>query len=80
MDEVLEGKDTKILEFLACSNKYFYIIRDFVGLTSRFHSEHFLKRLSKDYINFFHYTVERHARDKFFLDYMLANWKEIKPK
>lgn len=80
VDELVEGKDTKRLEYLACSNKYFLIVPTFVGLKSRFYNERILKRLSKDYISFFHYTIERHARNEFLLDYMLANWKEVKPK
>jgi len=82
LDEFLTEKDTRKLEYLACSNEHSYIFSFIKKIKSRSSSEHFLnsKQVIKDYINLFQHIIVRHAKNNSLLDYLLSNWEKVKPK
>jgi len=80
-----EKNNIKTLEFLSCSNNYSHVL-SLLKEVMRSYSEHFSTEtreknmIKKDYINMFHHIVQRHAKNKEALQYILSNWEEIKPK
>ncbi|XP_071559240.1 aminopeptidase N-like [Temnothorax nylanderi] len=78
MKTFIDEKDTKMFEFLACSNKPIFILRTFIVMRSNPNNRYSL--ISKNYIDLFHYIVMRHARNNTVLDYILNNWDKTKPK
>lgn len=79
------GRDTNILEFLACSNNYLHVISILKELMKPNTEYSFSSKREQnfkviEYISMFHYIIKRHANNDLVLNYILTNWKEIKPK
>ncbi|XP_077265854.1 aminopeptidase N-like [Temnothorax americanus] len=86
-DIYLNQSDTKILEFLTCSDNYCQVISMFMegmtlaprrGSSTRVKEQN--KIIPRDYINMFHYIVERYPNNESALNFILSNWVEIKPE
>jgi len=72
------------LEFLSCSNNYSHVLSLLKKAMKPYRGHLFTRtkeeRRIKGYINMFHHIVRRHAKNEEALEYILSNWKEIKPK
>lgn len=73
---------TKFLKYLACPEDS-HFIKDYLNLinSNSTTSIMFFKNLSdQDYVNYFLFTIARHAKNPDVLDFILHNLENIKPK
>ncbi|XP_071559314.1 glutamyl aminopeptidase-like isoform X5 [Temnothorax nylanderi] len=78
-DTFIYEKNTKMFEFLACSDEPLIILRMFIlDMKSKLNNGYSL--INKNHIDLFHYIVMRHARNNTILDNIFNSWDFFKPK
>ncbi|XP_077272191.1 glutamyl aminopeptidase-like [Temnothorax americanus] len=78
-DTFVFKKNTKMFEFLACSDQPLLILRMFIlDMKAKLNNGYSL--INKNHIDLFHYIVMRHARNNTILNHMFNGWNFFKPK